>query len=136
MRDCSICKARAYCWEAVEPGSIMCGINLMQHGGTKSEPETPRSISVKLSPTFCAYCGKPLKKNGYGAMACGHKHSHRVSSIECRYHPRKRPSPDAVPKRRRKTKSHLALCIEEARARGLSYGQYMAWKFTKGESEV
>lgn len=61
MRDCSICKARAYCWEAVEPGSIMCGINLMQHGGTKSEPETPRSISVKLSPTFCAYCGKPLK---------------------------------------------------------------------------
>lgn len=55
MRDCSICKARAYCWEAVEPGSIMCGINLMQHGGTKSEPETPRSISVKLSPTFCAY---------------------------------------------------------------------------------
>jgi hypothetical protein len=39
----------------------MCGINLMQHGGTKSEPETPRSISVKLSPTFCAYCGKPLK---------------------------------------------------------------------------
>ena len=37
------------------------GINLMQHGGTKSEPETPRSISVKLSPTFCAYCGKPLK---------------------------------------------------------------------------
>jgi len=61
MRDCSVCKARAYCWEAVEPGSIMCGINLMQHGGTKSEPETPRSISVKLSPTFCAYCGKPLK---------------------------------------------------------------------------
>lgn len=37
------------------------GINLMQHGGTKSEPETPRSISVKLSPTYCAYCGKPLK---------------------------------------------------------------------------
>lgn len=36
-------------------------INLMQHGGTKSEPETPRTISVKLSPTFCAYCGKPLK---------------------------------------------------------------------------
>lgn len=61
MRDCSVCKARAYCWEAVEPGSIMCGINLMQHGGTKSEPETPRTISVKLSPTFCAYCGKPLK---------------------------------------------------------------------------
>lgn len=39
----------------------MCGINLMQHGGTKSEPETPRSISVKPSPIFCAYCGKPLK---------------------------------------------------------------------------
>ena len=33
----------------------------MQHGGTKSEPEMPRSISVKLSPTFCAYCGNPLK---------------------------------------------------------------------------
>lgn len=61
-KKCEMCrKARAYCWEAVEPGSIMCGINLMQHGGTKSEPETPRSISVKLSPTFCAYCGKPLK---------------------------------------------------------------------------
>lgn len=33
-------------------------------------------------------------------------------------------------------KAALALCIEEARARGLSYGQYMAWKLTKGESEV
>ncbi|WP_444310761.1 hypothetical protein [Megasphaera sp.] len=84
----------------------------------------------------CIYCGKPLKKNGYGAMACGYKHSHRVSSIEYRYRPRKRPSPGAAPKRRRKTKSHLALCIDEARARGLSYGQYMAMKFTKGESEV
>lgn len=84
----------------------------------------------------CLYCGQPLKKNGYGAMACGYKHSHRVSSIECRYHPRKHPKPGAAPKRRRKTKSHLALCIDEARARGLSYGQYMAMKFTKGESEV
>ena len=74
----------------------------------------------------CSLCGKTYTE-----------HAYRVGPLhECRYHPRKRPSPDAVPKRRRKTKSHLALCIEEARARGLSYGQYMAWKFTKGESEV
>ncbi|WP_444321615.1 hypothetical protein [Megasphaera sp.] len=85
---------------------------------------------------ICIYCGQPLKNTNYGAMACGYKHSHRISSIEYRYRPRKRPSQDAVPKRRRKTKSHLALCIDEARTMGLSYGQYMAWKLTKGESEV
>lgn len=86
---------------------------------------------------ICIYCGQPLKSTNYGAMACGSKHSHRVSSIEYRYHPRKRPNPTGtVPKRRRKTKSHLAQCIDEARAMGLSYGQYMAWKFTKGETEV
>ena len=84
----------------------------------------------------CLYCGQPLKNTNYGAMACGYKHSHRVSSIEYRYHPRKPPKPGTVPKRRRKTKSHLAQCIDEARAMGLSYGQYMVWKFTKGESEV
>ena len=84
----------------------------------------------------CIYCGQPLKNTNYGAMACGYKHSHRVSSIESRYHPRNPPKPGTVPKRRRKTKSHLAQCIDEARAMGLSYGQYMAWKFTKGESEV
>lgn len=84
----------------------------------------------------CIYCGQPLKNTNYGAMACGYKHSHRVSSIEYRYHPRKPPKPGTVPKRRRKTKSHLAQCIDEARAMGLSYGQYMAWKFSKGESEV
>lgn len=84
----------------------------------------------------CLYCGQPLKNTNYGAMACGYKHSHRVSSIEYRYHPRKPPKPGTVPKRRRKTKSHLAQCIDEARAMGLSYGQYMAWKFSKGESEV
>lgn len=81
----------------------------------------------------CIYCGQPLKNTNYGAMACGYKHSHRVSSIEYRYHPRKPPKPGTVPKRRRKTKSHLAQCIDEARAMGLSYGQYMAWKFSKGE---
>lgn len=85
---------------------------------------------------ICIYCGQPLKSTNYGAMACGSKHSHRVSSIESRYHPRKPPKPGTVPKRRRKTKSHLAQCIDEARAMGLSYGQYMAWKFSKGESEV
>lgn len=84
----------------------------------------------------CIYCGQPLKNTNYGAMACGYKHSHRVSSIEYRYHPRNPPKPGTVPKRRRKTKSHLAQCIDEARAMGLSYGQYMAWKFSKGESEV
>lgn len=84
----------------------------------------------------CIYCGQPLKNTNYGAMACGYKHSHRVSSIESRYHPRNPPKPGTVPKRRRKTKSHLAQCIDEARAMGLSYGQYMAWKFSKGESEV
>lgn len=81
----------------------------------------------------CLYCGQPLKNTNYGAMACGYKHSHRVSSIESRYHPRNPPKPGTVPKRRRKTKSHLAQCIDEARAMGLSYGQYMAWKFSKGE---
>ena len=84
----------------------------------------------------CIYCGQPLKNTNYGAMACGYKHSHRVSSIESRYHPRNPPKPGTVPKRRRKTKSHLAQCIDEARAMGLSYGPYMAWKSTKGESEV
>lgn len=83
----------------------------------------------------CIYCGQPLKNTNYGAMACGYKHSHRISSIEYRYRPRKHPKPGTVPKRR-KTKSHLARCIDEARAMGLSYGQYMAWKFSKGESEV
>lgn len=82
---------------------------------------------------ICIYCGQPLKNTNYGAMACGYKHSHRISSIEYRYRPRKHPKPDAVPKRRRKTKSHLAQCVDEARAMGLSYGQYMAWKSTKGE---
>lgn len=81
----------------------------------------------------CLYCGQPLKNTNYGAMACGYKHSHRISSIEYRYRPRKHPKPDAVPKRRRKTKSRLAQCVDEARAMGLSYGQYMAWKSTKGE---
>lgn len=57
--DCYYCKAKAQCSAAVMPGSVMCLINRMHHGGTHAD-EMPQ----RQKGDFCMYCGNRLYTSG------------------------------------------------------------------------
>ena len=57
--DCYYCKAKAQCSAAVMPGSVMCLINRMHHGGTHAD-EMPQ----RQKGDFCMYCGQHLRQIG------------------------------------------------------------------------
>ena len=61
MYDCSRCPTRQNCPVIVQPGSVYCIMKLMQTGATKAsmEPMEPKPL-----PTYCPYCGKPLRVIG------------------------------------------------------------------------
>lgn len=59
---CQSCGAKSYCIEACEPGSIMCLVNRMRSGRTKTDVLSHETVLA--SPQYCAYCGKPLKVIG------------------------------------------------------------------------
>lgn len=61
MYDCSKCLARQSCIAAAQPGSVYCAIKLMQTGASKADMEP---IEPKPLPTYCPYCGKPLRVIG------------------------------------------------------------------------
>ena len=53
---CYNCKAKAHCIAAVQPGSVMCKINLIKYGGTHADDGQPGN--------YCQYCGKRLRVIG------------------------------------------------------------------------
>ena len=56
---CHSCKAKNVCSAAVQPGSIICSLNLMRYGGTHADNCPPTQ-----APEYCQYCGHPLKVIG------------------------------------------------------------------------
>lgn len=59
MNRCDSCKAKNQCLAAVEPGSIMCTLNLMRSGHTHGDEQPPKTQSE-----FCQYCGARLERIG------------------------------------------------------------------------
>ena len=61
-KECYNCAARFECGTMVSYGSIICMANRMRSGQTKGD-----LISKEKNNNvgFCAYCGRPLKNNGY-----------------------------------------------------------------------
>lgn len=59
MSRCDTCKARNQCLAAVEPGSLMCAMNLLKSGHTHGEER-----SYSQEGVCCKYCGQPLKVIG------------------------------------------------------------------------
>ena len=55
---CYNCAARNKCNAAVEYGSVICVLNRMQSGQSKASFIGEQK---ETKPTYCAYCGKPLK---------------------------------------------------------------------------
>lgn len=58
---CYNCAARNKCGAAVEYGSIWCIANRMASGQSKADFIGQK----KADKMFCAYCGRPLKNNGW-----------------------------------------------------------------------
>lgn len=52
--NCDICRARKRCVLYVQPGSFMCALYRLQQSLEGEGQPQPK-------PTFCPYCGKPLK---------------------------------------------------------------------------
>lgn len=52
--NCDICRARERCVLYVQPGSFMCALYRLQQSLEGEGQPQPK-------PTFCPYCGKPLK---------------------------------------------------------------------------
>lgn len=57
--ECYNCKAKAHCIAAVQPGSVMCKINLMKYGGTHADDAPYRQVG-----NYCQYCGERLRVIG------------------------------------------------------------------------
>ena len=56
--SCRNCKARTHCSICVGEGSIACFLTSMLYGGTHGDYDAE---SGDTRPTYCAYCGRPLK---------------------------------------------------------------------------
>lgn len=57
--DCYYCKAKENCMAAVEPGSVICMVNRMHHGGTHAD-----DVVNKQPGDYCQYCGRRLREIG------------------------------------------------------------------------
>ncbi len=57
--DCYYCSAKNECSEAVQPGSVVCLINQLHHGGTKANVQP-----IRQPGEFCQFCGQKLKTIG------------------------------------------------------------------------
>lgn len=57
--DCYSCSAKSECLEAVQPGSVMCLLNQLRCGRTKTNAQP-----IRQPGEFCQFCGQRLKAIG------------------------------------------------------------------------
>lgn len=82
-----------------------------------------------MAELTCAMCGKTFVSRYSGAKYCGSKCKVKARKIQCfearlRYNARNQPSAEVK-------RDRLSKDAYEANERGMSYGQYAAWKHTQ-----